>query len=198
MDRVPEGWDIILSDFSPGMLDKARYNLLNQPHPFTFKVIDAQSIPYESDCFDAVIANHFLYHVPERQIAFSEIRRVLKPGGHFYTSTIGDAHMNELPRLLARFDAHAEDILASEDFPFTLENGADQLEKFFSEVQIRRYPDELRVTNADMLAEYIFSTLRREYVLDRREDFTRYLKQEMAVNNGVITIKKDSGLFLAR
>ena len=29
-----------------------------------------------------VIANHMLYHVPNRPLAFAEIHRVLKPGGN--------------------------------------------------------------------------------------------------------------------
>jgi SAM-dependent methyltransferase len=198
IDRIPDGWVITISDFSDGMLDKARENLMNQSHPFTFEVIDAQSIPYETDCFDILIANHFLYHVPDRSKAISEIRRVLKPGGRFYGTTIGIDHMKELPELVARFDSEESVFLSNKDIPFTLENGAEQLKPFFTEVQIRRYPDELRVTDVDVLVDYALSGMRLGLEDDRREEFADFIKQEMTANDGVISIKKDSGIFLAR
>jgi len=198
IDRIPEGWEISLSDFSPGMLNQAWEKLADQAYPFTFETIDAQSIPYADNHFDAVIANHFLYHVPDRSKAFAEIRRILRPKGRLYATTIGNDHMKELPELLTRFDPAIEDYLANEDFPFTLENGADQLKAFFSDVQMRRYLDDLKVTDVNIMADYAFSSMRTELVKDRRDEFVRFLEQEMVANDGVITIKKDSGIFLAR
>ena len=198
MDRIPEGWEISLSDFSPGMLAKAREKLANQPHPFTFEVIDAQSIPYEADHFDAVIANHFLYHIPDRPKAIAEIRRVLKPGCNFWATTIGMEHMKELPDLVDGFDSENSDFLRNTEIPFTLEDGTAQLQPFFSDIEVRRYKDELRVTDADILVDYAFSGMRLGLEKNRRDEFYRYIEQEMSVNNGVIVIKKDSGLFLAR
>jgi SAM-dependent methyltransferase len=197
IDRIPEGWEITLSDFSAGMLAKAQEKLASQPHPFGFEVIDAQSIPYEADHFDVVIANHFLYHVPDRQKAIAEIRRVLKPGGPLYTTTIGMGHMKELPDLVERFDPGKSDFLRNTEIPFTLEDGADQLSPYFSEIEMRRYPDELRVTDAEVLVDYAFSGMRLGLERSRRDEFYRYIEQEMAANDGVIKIKKDSGLFLA-
>src|SRR5512142_868159 len=55
--RIPAGWQIILSDLSPGMVDAAWRNLVVTGRAFQFKEIDAQSIPYEKETFDAVIAN---------------------------------------------------------------------------------------------------------------------------------------------
>ena len=78
IDRIPAGWKITLSDLSPGMLDAAWRNLVVTGRTFQFKEIDAQSIPFEDETFDAVIANHMLYHVPDRGKALAEIKRVLK------------------------------------------------------------------------------------------------------------------------
>src|SRR5690349_16018954 len=77
--RIPAGWDITLSDFSAGMLQAAKDSLAVLEREFKFEVIDAQSIPYDAEAFDLVIANHMLYHVPDRPKAIAEIRRVLKP-----------------------------------------------------------------------------------------------------------------------
>ena len=95
-DRLPEDWDIMLSDFSPGMLEEARRKLASLPHPFAFRQMDAQAIPLPDASLDAVIANHMLYHIPDRQKAFAEIRRVLKPGGRLYAATNGHNHLREL------------------------------------------------------------------------------------------------------
>jgi SAM-dependent methyltransferase len=197
LDRIPAGWEITLSDFSVGMLEKAQEKLGQQAHPFTFEIIDAQSIPYKKDHFDVIIANHFLYHVPDRPKAISEIRRVLKPECSLYATTIGMDHMQELPDLIERFDPGNSDFLRNVEIPFTLEDGADQLRAYFSDVEMRRYEDGLRVTDVNILVDYAFSGMRLGLEEMSKEEFTRYIKREMDANDGVIAIKKDSGIFLA-
>jgi ubiquinone/menaquinone biosynthesis C-methylase UbiE len=44
--------------------------------PISTLVVDVEQIPYPTDSFDVVIANHMLYHVPDRNRAFAEIARV--------------------------------------------------------------------------------------------------------------------------
>ena len=94
--RIPTDWNITLSDLSPGMLDAAWRNLVVTGRTFQFKEIDAQSIPFEDETFDAVIANHMLYHVPDRSKAIAEIKRVLKPAGRLIATTVGENHMREM------------------------------------------------------------------------------------------------------
>jgi ubiquinone/menaquinone biosynthesis C-methylase UbiE len=106
LDRIPAGWDIALSDFSAGMIDQARANLSR--HDFRFEIIDAQSIPYDDDTFDAVIANHMLYHVPDHARALSEFQRVLKSTGVASLATNGDQHLTEMYDLQHRFDPHMD------------------------------------------------------------------------------------------
>ena len=77
--RIPLGWNITLSDFSPGMVEAAQVRLPGSDHSLVFAVFDAQGVPFAAESFDGVIANHMLYHVPNVQKALSEIRRVLRP-----------------------------------------------------------------------------------------------------------------------
>jgi SAM-dependent methyltransferase len=196
LERVPTGWQITLSDFSPGMLEKARQRVAE--HPFNFEVIDAQTIPYSDDHFDIVIANHCLYHFPDRPKALSEIRRILKPDVYFFTTTIGEAHMRGLPELVTRFDPTIEDAFDHQDVPFTLENGAAQLDEWFADIQLDRYPDGLRVTESEPLADYVLSSTRLPLGKSRRDEFLAFVEAELAANNGVIFIHKDSGLFISR
>ncbi|MBO0792518.1 MAG: class I SAM-dependent methyltransferase, partial [Ktedonobacteraceae bacterium] len=92
--RIPTNWQITLTDFSPGMLQEARA-LLGEER-FTYEVADAQALPFADESFDAVIANHMLYHIPDLNRALGEIQRVLKPSGHFYATTFGREHLREL------------------------------------------------------------------------------------------------------
>jgi SAM-dependent methyltransferase len=44
---------------------------------------DLRTIPLESNCVDVVMARSVMEHVTEPALVFSEMHRVLKPGGHF-------------------------------------------------------------------------------------------------------------------
>lgn len=195
--RIPEGWGITLSDFSQGMLAEAQINLEKVDHPFRFEVIDAQIIPYGDKYFDAVIANHMLYHVPDRKKALAEIRRVLKPGSPLYATTVGADHLKELTGLTNRFFGSnwvywGNGFVAEE---FSLENGEPQIMAFFNTVSLHRYEDALEVTYADPLVDYIFSSNMNIANEGRRDDFLCFMEQEIRVH-GAIHITKDSGIFV--
>jgi len=197
VDRIPEGWDITLSDLSLGMLQEARQNLRDCQRPFEFGAVDAQAIPFEDERFDVVIANHVLYHVPDRTRTFSEIRRVLRPGGHFYASTVGRAHLRELHELVGRFDPDADPWGGSHAESFLLENGLDQISRWFSKVTLRWYEDGLVITEADPLVAYVLSTRAKPVLVgDRLAEFVRFVEQELA-DQGAIYVTKASGIFEA-
>lgn len=57
--------------------------------PGFYKVIDPgiqqqdlTQLQFEDACFDIIIGNHILEHIPDDQKAMTELFRVLKPGGH--------------------------------------------------------------------------------------------------------------------
>lgn len=195
LHRIPEGWDITLTDLSPGMVEEARKNLRHSQRPFRFEVADAQSIPFKDARFDAVIANHMLYHVPDRERAFSEARRVLKRGGRFYASTVGKGHMQEMNDLVKRFNPRWDPWGGRPSGSFLLENGAGQIARWFLGVALHRYEDALAVTEAGPLVDYILSSwIKAAAVGDRGAEFTRFVEEELA-RRGSIRIAKDSGLF---
>jgi len=196
LHRLPEGWNTALSDLSLGMVEEARQNLRDSRHPFAFAVVDAQAIPFEDESFDAVIANHMLYHVPNRARAFAEIRRVLKRNGRLYTSTVGRSHMQELNELVSRFDPDVDSWGVSYPNPFVLENGREQLAKWFQMVTLHRYEDSLAITEAGPLVDYVMSTARSLRLADKRAQFTEFVEQELALHDA-IHVTKDAGLFEA-
>jgi ubiquinone/menaquinone biosynthesis C-methylase UbiE len=67
-----------------------------------FVVHDAQSLPFIDHSFDAIVANHMLYHVPNRLAVYAEFCRVLKPNGRLYAATISRDNMRELDALVSR------------------------------------------------------------------------------------------------
>jgi len=198
IERIPADGEITLSDFSPGMLEETRRNLAGSGRPFSFEVIDAQSIPFADASFDAVIANHMLYYVPDRAKALGAIRRVLRSGGYLYASTVGAAHLREMGELAEQFDPRLVPwVGARPTDSFRLENGAEQLAPYFAEVALHRYEDALIVTEAEPLVAFIASEDPHGRVSgDRRAEFTRFVERELA-EHGAMHITKDAGLFEA-
>ena len=196
LERIPSGLVISLSDFSPGMVFQARANLTDYSSFHQFACIDSQSIPFSSCCFDIVIANHMLYHVPNLEKALMEIQRVLKPGGCFYTSTIGQNHLQELTDLVSRFDPKLAAWGSIPADSFTLENGSDVLNTHFSEVSLYRYTDALMITEVSPLVDYILSS-RIEVEYDQKLELRMLVERVLKENGGKFFVTKDSGIFEA-
>jgi len=194
-DRIPSTWDITLSDLSSGMLDSAWRNLVVTGRNYQFKEIDAQDIPLEDETFDAVIANFMLYHVPDRPKAISEIRRVLKSGGKLIAATAGKDHMKEMMEFIRQ--AHVDNIWTPYANPFTLDNGLEQLQPFFSNVTVLRYEDNLVVTEVGPIMAYIRSSIRAVDVTDGELVKVQADLEKELIEKGKIFIHKDSGLFEA-
>jgi SAM-dependent methyltransferase len=190
--RIPTGWRVTLADLSPGMVAEAQVALRDLAQICEVAVLDAQAIPYANSSFDAVLANHMLYHVPDVSLALSEIRRVLADGGRLYAATNGRAHLSELDDLLPR---QGSDFGGANGF--TLENGAAQIKAYFPWVSLHRYDDGLEVTEAEPLIAYLLSERR---AIDIEEmvwaDLTERLKREIE-RRGAIHITKNTSLFEA-
>lgn len=195
-DQLPADWEVTLSDFSPGMLQDAQRALGERSRRFTFQVIDAQAIPFADASLDTVIANHMLYHVPDRPRALAEIRRVLKPDGRLFATTVGETHMREVRELVRRVvgSAHARPPATA---AFSLENGAAQLAAIFSSVTLERFDDALRVTEVQPILDYLLSgSAKRVLVGDTLEQVRAALEEELAAQ-GAVHITRDTGLFIA-
>ena len=194
-ERIPADWQITLSDLTPGMLAAAQENLASIEHPFAYREIDAQAIPFDDETFDIVIANHMLYHVPDRPKALAEIRRVLKADGVLIAATNGDNHLLEMNRWLQA--ASPDPKFVPMGNPFTLENGVAQLESFFSSIEIDRYEDSLHITDTDLMMKYINSVITvKGFSFADIPEVKAELETQLATK-GEIYIRKDSGLFIA-
>lgn len=196
-ERIPAGLEIVISDFSEGMVAQVQENLKNLKTSFKYKVIDAQSIPFEEDQFDIVIANHMLFHLPDREKGLSEIKRVLKPNGWLYASTIGGSNLKEINELVTRFEPGFSNWNNLALDSFSLDNGEAQLEHFFSKVSLCRYNDSLRVTDPKPLIDYILSG-RLQLSEEQKGELVKFVDHEFGDNGGAFIVTKDSGVFAAR
>ena len=195
LERIPEGWEVVLSDLFAAMVHKAVRNLSARSHSFNFLRIDAQAIAFATSQFDAVMANHMLYHTPDLARALSEMRRVLRPGGCLYAATNGRAHMQELVEMVERFDPSLGYRRGFSEPAFLLESGSAHLSPWFSSVSCRRYKDGLVVTEAEALVDYVLSGL--EGAEHRRDEFRAFVEEEFQRQGGTIRITKDSGILVA-
>jgi SAM-dependent methyltransferase len=193
-DRIPAEWTIVLSDLSLGMVQRARHNLESSNRRFGYRVIDAQAIPFPDQSFGAVIANHMLYHVPDRAKALYEMNRVLRPGGHLYTATNGLGHLRELRDLVERYrgDVGRTNVAAV----FGLENGAAQLSRHFAHVTCHRREDSLAVTEVEPLIAYAKSMMGPTASGQTVKTLSRFIREQIGAQ-GAIHIGKDSGVFVA-
>ncbi len=196
LSKIPADADITLSDISDGMLRDARRTLSAEDSLFSFDAFDCHHIPYPTDSFHLVIANHLLFYCEDIPQVCHEVRRVLKPGGKFLCSTYGKSHMQEVNRLVQDFDKRI--VLSADKLyeRFGRENGRDILAPYFSKVSWRSYEDSLLVSEPEPLISYILSCHgnQNHYILDRYTEFRSFVKKKTA---GGFHISKDAGVFLA-
>lgn len=80
--RQPAGTRYVVTDLNQPMLDYAKSK---QPEArrIEWRQADALNLPFEDNTFDVVVCQFGAMFFPDKVRAYSEARRVLKPGGHF-------------------------------------------------------------------------------------------------------------------
>ena len=90
---------VIGLDMTEEMIEKSRINCEKTKfNNVEFRFGEIEDMPVVDSSVDVVISNCVLNLVPDKEKAFAEIKRVLKPGGHF---SVSDIVLNgELPQKL--------------------------------------------------------------------------------------------------
>jgi len=77
--RLPEPATIIATDLNQAMLDHAK--AISVGHRIDWRQADAQSLPFADATFDVVVCAFGVMFFPDKERAYREAMRVLRPGG---------------------------------------------------------------------------------------------------------------------
>ena len=185
--------EIFLTDVSDGMLEDAKQNLNDN---FSFFVVNCENIPFKKDFFDAIIANHVLFYLNDLNQGLSEIKRVLKKNGVFYSTTYSKNHMREINELVKEFNSN---VYLSEQplyHRFGLENGEMLLKQYFKNVDCKIYKDYLDIDDAKPIVNYILSCHgNQDILLEKYDEFYDFVENKIK-EKGFIRITKEACLFI--
>ena len=195
LDRLPAGWRIVMSDLSAGMLAAARAAL----PPMQFRAFvqgDAERLPFVDGRFDAVIANHMLYHVADRPRALRDIRRVLVASGRLFAGTNSEAHLVPMKDLIEEFLADASPF--ESHLPFSMENGAAAIRGAFAKVETRFIRGQLRVTDPEAIVRYVMSVEGApQRITGAPLAALRQRAEHVIESNGAFILPTAAGMFIA-
>ena len=165
---------VIGIDFTEAMITRARENAEKLGYTnVEFRQGDIESMPVTANKVDVIVSNCVLNLVPNKHKVFSEIYRVLKPGGHFSISDIvleGElpAKWKEVAELYAGCVSGA--IQRSEYLGIIKEAG-------FSNITLQK--DKTIVIPDEILAEYLSA-----------EEITEYKKGNVRITSITVFAEK--------
>ncbi|MDR3470451.1 MAG: class I SAM-dependent methyltransferase [Devosia sp.] len=197
--QFPSSSSVTLVDLSDGMVAEAleRVRGLARYRGVAGRTADAVALPFADGSFDAVLACHMLYHVPDQDRAIDEMVRVLRPGGKLVVTTNGDDDMIEMYRLAhAAFGGPDRNPSA---IAVDLAKAEAMLRARLDDVEAVILRDELPVTDG----EDIVGTLRSYPPGDGADDaqieaLRSMIAARMAEDGGVFRINKRTGLVRGR
>jgi len=90
---LPESCAITATDLNQAMVAHAEG--VGTSRPVRWRQASVDRLPYADDCFDVVVCQFSAMFFPEREAAYGEVRRVLRPGGRFLFSVWRGIEDNE-------------------------------------------------------------------------------------------------------
>lgn len=192
-EKLPLDWAMTLADCSFEQLQEAQRYLGHCNRQFAFQLLNAPVLPFEDACFDLLLAHFHLPQVPNLFRAFSEIQRVLRTDGLFYATTISQNAFAPLNALLEAVGLPSWENTAV----FSMENGADQLSRWFTEVALHRLTQILVMREGEPLLRCLRAGISPgQYHEALFQRLGEHIEQELS-RHGEIVLPLDIGLFEA-
>lgn len=191
--HTPRTTALTLTDLSAGMVDEAVARAgANGFTDIDGRRCDVQDLPFDDGSFDAVIANHMLYHVPDPDRAVAELARVMSPDGVLVAATNGFGHMAEINDAIADvFGAHDEGL----SDVFGIDTGERRLRQQFRRIAWHAYDNDLVVDDPAHAVAYALSFPPGETATsDQANDLAHAI--ERRVVDGSLHIRTRAGVFI--
>lgn len=136
-----------------------------------------------------------LYHMLDLSRTLSETKRILKTGGCLYAAINGKDHLFEFRSWKTEyFQQEFNRCWNNPAEIFGLENGENQLLRWFPKVNLSSYSDQLSVPEVDPIISYLKSWAEIDFPSDKEAKFRLFLEEKLE-SEGVINIAKATGLF---
>ena len=197
-DVFPDGLSLTFADFSPGMVADAvkAAEAAGRYAGVEGVVADASKLPFADASFDAVLACHMLYHVPDARIALGEFKRVLRPGGILAVTTNLEGNMGPFYALgAAAFGGKASDPAAD---IFGLRKAEQLVAEQFENTTVFEVPGELAVTSVEDLVLALTSFSPGEDADDAAvERLVELVEAALEEGGGTIVMPKVQGMVRA-
>jgi len=190
---------VVGCDRSLGMLQAAA-------HPALLGA-DVTALPLRDGVVDVALAIHMLYHVPDRETAIRELRRVVVPGGTCIAVTNGDRHTRSLRALIERAVRRETPgwQMRPATHAFTAENAAVQLGAAFEAVTCIRPASAppVVIRDAAVAADYVASLATHHHDGTARpwEDVAEDVRQQVQLvidDQGAFITSSDLAAFICR
>lgn len=194
---LPKDLDLTLADLSPGMVQEATERCRASAFgSVRGRQADAAAMPFDDGEFDAVVAMHMLYHIPDPVAAIAEMHRLLKPGGFLAVTTNGAGNMREIYELAAVLGSSPSDPGAA---AFGFDVAERLMQSQFGDVTMSRRPARLRITDPDDVFLALTSYPPGETAGEsQRAAFREAIDRAFRQGNGVLDVQTEAGLFLSR
>jgi SAM-dependent methyltransferase len=166
---------------------------------------DVQTLPFPDGSFDAILAMHMLYHVPDIPLGVRELRRVLRDGGVLYAFTNSERAQWELNELYLRHGGRDASVFG--DARFSNESGGPLLQTGFDEVTLVELspPTWLEVPDVECIVDELQRLrytlepgLRSDVAWDDMISAARRDAQTVIDREGAFRMTENHGLFTCR
>jgi ubiquinone/menaquinone biosynthesis C-methylase UbiE len=139
---------------------------------------DIGTLPFPDASFDAVAANHVLYHLPDVDRGIAELARVLRPGGRLVATTNAVRSLGEMWDLVGRDLSERAEI-------FMRETGEAMLQPHFADVRMIPIDGTIELTASEM-RNYVAHSVAHKHLADRVPDY-----------EGTMTLTASGAVFVA-